>query len=44
MQLPAETLDTLEGHEGQVVTVAGRLVKFDGFMRNIYIGEGTLEA
>ena len=44
VQLPAETLDTLEGHEGQVVTVAGRLVKFDGFMRNIYIGEGTLEA
>ena len=44
VQLPAETLDALEGHEGQVVTVAGRLVKFDGFMRNIYIGEGTLEA
>lgn len=44
VQLPVAAVDLLEGRDGQVITVAGRLMKFDGFMRKVYIGEGTLDA
>ena len=42
VRLPDSALETLKDREGHAITFEGRLVKLDGFMRNIFVMDGKL--
>lgn len=42
VQLPPEAAEALRIRGGQTVAFSGRLVRCDGFMRNLYVADGVL--
>ena len=44
VRLPAEAAETLKDRVGETFTFQGELLKVDGFMRNVFVTDGTMQS